>query len=190
MNNIWAKTVDAATRYNDPGTFTTFAGYEFTAMRPVSADPDVVAAANLHRNVIFRDEAPEQLFTTLNSPNPEDLWAWMDKQRADGIDSLAIPTIQNASNGWMFAQETYAGGPMDAGYIKRAAPTNLSWKSRKSKALRKPTPLSRQMMNSLILKRMSTLLAALSKPPSSRGLCTSGPCSRPRHRRRSWRKPV
>lgn len=118
MNATWAKTVDAAARHNDPGTFTTFAGYEFTAMRPVVVDPELPAAANLHRNVIFRDDAPKQLFTTLNSPNPEDLWAWMDTQRASGIDSLAIPHNSNGSNGWMFAQETYAGGPMDAGYVK------------------------------------------------------------------------
>lgn len=118
MNSIWAKTVDAATRHNVPGTFTTFAAYEFTAMRPVSLDQDIPAAANLHRNVIFRGDAPDQLFTTLNSTNPENLWAWMDTQRAAGNDSLAIPHNSNASNGWMFAQETYAGGPMDAGYIK------------------------------------------------------------------------
>jgi predicted small lipoprotein YifL len=117
MNSIWAETVDAANRHNEPGKFTTFSGYEFTAMRIVSIAQG--AAANLHRNVIFKDDAPTQLFSTLDSNNPEDLWAWMDKERAAGRDSLAIPHNSNASNGWMFAKENYAGGPMDAGYITR-----------------------------------------------------------------------
>lgn len=99
MNDTWAKTVQATEAHNQPGVFTTFAGYEFTAMREVTA----LAAANLHRNVIFEDAAPSQLFTTLNSPNPEDLWVWMDEQRDNGRDVLAIPHNSNASNGMMFA---------------------------------------------------------------------------------------
>ncbi|MEO1028425.1 MAG: DUF3604 domain-containing protein [Pseudomonadota bacterium] len=116
MNSVWANTVAATEKYNEPGVFTSFAGYEFTAMVPIG--PDGLAAANLHRNVIFRDEAPTQLFTTLNSTNPEDLWEWMDLQRSEGRDVLAIPHNSNASNGWMFAGETYVGGPMDSGYVK------------------------------------------------------------------------
>ncbi len=114
MNQIWAQTIDAAERHNKPGEFTTFAGYEFTAMTVVSQQDG--SAANLHRNVIFRDQAPEQIFSTLDSTNPEDLWTWMDGQRETGIDSLAIPHNSNGSNGEMFALQTYDGEPLTETY--------------------------------------------------------------------------
>ena len=112
MNSIWADTVAAAERHNQPGEFTTFAGYEFTAMTQVTD----FAAANLHRNVIFKDKAPTQLFTTLDSPNPEDLWTWMNQERAAGREVLAIPHNSNASNGQMFANVSYDGSPLPEGY--------------------------------------------------------------------------
>jgi len=114
MNQIWAETINAAERHNLPGEFTAFAGYEFTAMTIVNQAQG--SAANLHRNVIFRNEAPEQVFSTLDSRNPEDLWDWMTDQRAEGIDSLAIPHNSNASNGEMFALETYEGDPLTEAY--------------------------------------------------------------------------
>ena len=112
MNGVWADTVAAAERHNSPGEFTTFAGYEFTAMTQVTD----LAAANLHRNVIFKGEAPKQLFTTLDSTNPEDLWNWMNSERAEGRDVLAIPHNSNASNGQMFANVSYDGSPLPSGY--------------------------------------------------------------------------
>lgn len=114
MNQIWAQTINAADRHYEPGTFTTFAGYEFTAMTIVSQEQG--SAANLHRNVIFRDQAPEQIFSTLDSTNPEDLWSWMDNQRKIGIDSLAIPHNSNGSNGEMFALQSYRGEPLTETY--------------------------------------------------------------------------
>ena len=111
MDTVWARTVEAAEKFYEPGKFTTFAGYEFTAMKVISADAG--AAGNLHRNVIFRDKAPATIFSTLQSVNPEDLWNWMQVQRAAGIDSIAIPHNSNASNGGMFALETYSGKPVD-----------------------------------------------------------------------------
>ncbi|MEM7327707.1 MAG: DUF3604 domain-containing protein [Pseudomonadota bacterium] len=114
MNQIWAETINAAERHNQPGTFTTFAGYEFTAMTIVSQEAG--SAANLHRNVIFKNQAPDQVFSTLDSTNPEDLWAWMTSQRAQGIDAIAIPHNSNGSNGEMFALETYTGEPLTEAY--------------------------------------------------------------------------
>lgn len=114
MNQIWAETINTADRHYEPGTFTTFAGYEFTAMTIVSVEQG--SAANLHRNVIFRDQAPDQIFSTLDSTNPEDLWDWMDEQRDGGIDSLAIPHNSNGSNGEMFALQSYDGEPLTETY--------------------------------------------------------------------------
>ena len=99
IDQTWANTVRATEAHNQPGVFTTFAGYEFTAMQRLGE----ASAANLHRNVIFENAAPERLFTTLDSSDPTDLWRWMDTQRSSGIDVLAIPHNSNASNGLMFA---------------------------------------------------------------------------------------
>jgi hypothetical protein len=111
VRSAWQRSIDAAERANDPGTFTAFVGYEYTA---VGSDQE-----NLHRNVIFRTAAvPKQVFTALDSTNPEQLWAWMDAQRAAGIDLLAIPHNSNGSNGLMFQLTNTAGQPIDAAYAE------------------------------------------------------------------------
>lgn len=112
IDSVWQDIIDSADRNYRPGELTTFAGYEFTSMVRVSD----LAAANLHRNVIFKNDAPERLFSTLDSPNPEDLWDWMDAQRAEGRDVLSIPHNSNASNGLMFAAVSYDGSPFPDGY--------------------------------------------------------------------------
>ena len=109
----WLDTIEAAEQFNDPGKFTTFVAYEYTAN---SED-----RGNLHRNVIFRgsDKLPAVPFSKLNSRNPEGLWDWMDKLRAQGIESLAIPHNSNGSNGQMFKLEDWAGNPLDEAYTQQ-----------------------------------------------------------------------
>lgn len=102
IDSAWAENVAAAEKHNQPGKFTTFAAYEFTAMSIVGENVENTGAINLHRNVIFKDQAPSRLFTTLDSPNPEDLWNWMNQQRESGVDVIAIPHNSNGSNGQMF----------------------------------------------------------------------------------------
>ena len=105
----WDDIVASANRHNDPGNFTAFVAYEYTA--------STTDSGNLHRNVIFRDDiAPELPFSRLDSSNPEDLWAWMDNNRANGIESLAIPHNSNGSNGSMFMLTDNAGRPIDDAY--------------------------------------------------------------------------
>ena len=107
----WKAIVDAAERHNDPGSFTTFIGYEYTSSGTENE--------NLHRNVIFRgSQAPALPFSRLDSTNPEKLWAWMDDLRDQGIEALAIPHNSNGSSGMMFEMADWAGNPIDADYAE------------------------------------------------------------------------
>ena len=113
VRSSWSDTIDAADRYYEPGSFTTFAAYEYT---PFSED-----TGNLHRNVIFEgtERLPREPFSVYHSVNPEDLWQWMDELREKGVESLAIPHNSNGSNGQMFKLEDWAGNPLDDDYTKQ-----------------------------------------------------------------------
>jgi hypothetical protein len=107
----WADTIKAAQDNYVPGEFTTFVGYEFTTRKN---------SGSLHRNVIFRgsDNFPDIPFSRINSTNPEDLWTWMDAQRAKGVEALAIPHNSNGSAGHAFELTNWAGEPMSSAYTE------------------------------------------------------------------------
>ena len=111
--SAWSKTVAAANAAYQPGTFTTFAGYEFTSS---TAEREA-----LHRNVIFRgaERLPAVPFSRFNSINPEGLWDWMDWLRQQDIESLAIPHNSNGSNGAMFPLNDWADKPIDSDYAEQ-----------------------------------------------------------------------
>jgi hypothetical protein len=112
VENTWQKNIEAAERHNDPGSFTTFIGYEYTSTGP--------SFENLHRNVLFADaDVPSMPFTRLDSTNPEALWDWMDSLRREGIESLAIPHNSNGSDGWMFQMHKYNGDPIGTSYAQQ-----------------------------------------------------------------------
>ena len=112
--DAWKDIIGAADRHNNPGTFTTFVGYEYTS----STD----AMDNLHRNVIFRGDGnryPELPFSRMNSLDPEDLWDWMDSLRAQGIESMAIPHNSNGSGAQMFKLKDFDGNEFDSEYVAK-----------------------------------------------------------------------
>lgn len=110
MKSAWAQIIEAANRHNEPGKFTALIGYEYTS------GPE---NQNLHRNVFFRGgTAPSLPFSRIMSPNPEDLWAWMDGLRENGMDTIAVPHNSNGSNGLMFMTKKWDGTPMDMDYAK------------------------------------------------------------------------
>jgi len=115
MAEMWAKEIDAAEKYNEPGRFTAFIGYEWTSM------PN---GNNLHRNVIFRDggDKARQIvpFSQYDSFDPEDLWKWMAAyEKKTGGKLLAIPHNGNLSSGLMFDDVTYTGNPLTKEYAER-----------------------------------------------------------------------
>lgn len=112
VRTAWEEIIATAERNNDPGNFTSFIGYEYTTSGPGNE--------NLHRNVVFAgSDAPEMPFSRLDSLDPEDLWDWMDQQRAAGRDSLAIPHNSNGSDGWMFKPRTFGDAPLSREYAEQ-----------------------------------------------------------------------
>ena len=135
----WKDVIKSAQRHNDPGNFTTFVAYEFTASTTRSSNTQDASRvkclltgngcgfdgtppfenANLHRNVIYKgNKFTVEPFTRLKSVNPEDLWSWMDDLRSRGVDTIAIPHNSNGSNGQMFEMENWEGLPISTKYAE------------------------------------------------------------------------
>jgi hypothetical protein len=111
----WDAEIDAAEKNNLPGKFTTFIGWEWTAM---------VEGKNLHRCVISDAEgAAARKFIPLSNyetNDPEDLWAYLEKtEAATGIDFVAIPHNSNLSGGLMFDLVDSNGQPISAQYARQ-----------------------------------------------------------------------
>ncbi len=109
-SRAWTEVQQAAAKYNRPGRFTTFVGYEYTSA------PD---GRNLHRNVIFKGaKVPDAPYTALISNDPENLWRTMDGWRGKGVEALAIPHNSNGSDGLMFDTVRRNGAPIDRAYAE------------------------------------------------------------------------
>ncbi|MEP4051198.1 MAG: DUF3604 domain-containing protein [Litorimonas sp.] len=119
VDRTWQDAVATADRYYKPGKLTTFAAYEYTAVTTRGGSEGTFAGGNLHRNVVFENKAPKRLFSVLESPNPENLWDWMDEERAAGRDVMAIPHNSNVSDGKMFDMVDYGGGVIDSDYTSQ-----------------------------------------------------------------------
>ena len=98
---VWEKVQKAAEDGYDRSSecsFTTFVAYEYTA---------TTIAANLHRNVVFRNsQVPELPTSYFEAPTPWGLWAELKRSCLEdvaGCDVLAIPHNSNESNGNKFS---------------------------------------------------------------------------------------
>jgi hypothetical protein len=112
---IWNRIVDSAEQFNQPGVFTALHGFEWTSS---------YEANNLHRVVIFRDNADKVRdlvpYSNYDSVDPEDLWAWLQNyQDKTGGRVLAIAHNGNLSNGLMFDDETMGGKRLSKDYAER-----------------------------------------------------------------------
>ena len=113
----WSRVVANADRWNEPGKFTAFIGYEWTS---------TPGGKNLHRNVIIADDASRagQVIPTssVKNPTPESLWAWMGEYEAKtGGRVLAIPHNSNVSGGLMFALKDSEGAALTRAYAEERA---------------------------------------------------------------------
>jgi hypothetical protein len=116
----WQETIDAAEHYNEPGRFTAFIGFEWTSN---------TGGNNLHRNVIFRDNAdrarqvePFTVYPPFGSDNPVELWKWMEAyEKKTGGSVLAIAHNGNLSNGTMFPVVEAFGKKLDRDYVETRA---------------------------------------------------------------------
>lgn len=116
--NIWTGHSTLVERYNEPGKFTAFMGFEYTLMP---------GGNNLHRVVMFRDGKSRTDKVLPYDPGQGDtpvsqLWDYMDNyEKVTGGKVLAIPHNSNVSNGLMFELVGPDGGPMTAAYARRRA---------------------------------------------------------------------
>lgn len=111
---MWDRVIENAERFNEPGVFSAFIGYEWTSM------PD---GANLHRIVMFRDGAERvgQVvpWSSVDSEDPEALWAYMaDYEAKTGGNVFAIPHNSNLSAGRMFELSDYEGKAFTRAYAE------------------------------------------------------------------------
>lgn len=116
IKSAWQRVIEAANKYNQPGKFTTFVGYEWTSA-PATAKKE---SQNLHRCVIFKgDKVPAAPFSSFDSDDPENLWTYLENARKNGSDVLAVPHNGNVSNGLMFDTKTLSGKPITKEYAER-----------------------------------------------------------------------
>ena len=109
--SVWSAIIDAANRHDDPGTFTTFAAYEWTAY---------INGGNMHRNIIFKDTDNLALpFSADDSNLPEDLWTYLESLEMKGSKTIAIPHNSNVSDGQMFTTTDSLGQTVDSSYAER-----------------------------------------------------------------------
>ncbi|MCY4425520.1 MAG: DUF3604 domain-containing protein [Halieaceae bacterium] len=108
----WQQTQDAAAAANDSTpecSFTSFVAYEWTGMED---------GANLHRNVIFRNEqVPALPINSIDYPTDQALWDGLDAACVDagsGCEVLTIPHNSNLSGGLMFDGLDTDGTPYTA----------------------------------------------------------------------------
>lgn len=124
-DSVWGHCVKTAEQFNDPGTFTTLIGFEWTSL---------VKGNNLHRNVIFRDGAdkagevvPMVTQEPFGSTDPLKLYEWLANYREKtGGRAFCLAHNGNLSNGLMFPiDKQYTGRKLDKTYVEARAKWEL-----------------------------------------------------------------
>jgi len=115
--SVWEYVTGVASKYNDPGKFTAFNGFEWTS---------APGGDNLHRIVIFRD-GPDRVnqvlpISAFDTEDPEEMWKFLAayESKTSG-EVFAIPHNGNTSNGRMFALSDFFGNPLTREYAEKRA---------------------------------------------------------------------
>ena len=121
FSTLWDEVINAAENFNDPGEFTAFIAFEWTSL---------VKGANMHRNVIFRDNGdrarqvvPFTMLPPMGSTDPLDLYKYLENYEAKTNGAvLAIAHNGNMSNGIMFpVDRQYTGKRINKAYVEQRA---------------------------------------------------------------------
>ena len=110
LRSTWDLYTAVAEKYNNPGKFTSFIAFEWTSAPEFQ---------NLHRCVIFADKGPAIPYSAFDSLDPENLWRYLEQQRKQGLEVIAVPHNGNASNGMMFSTRDMSGKPITKDYAER-----------------------------------------------------------------------
>ncbi len=110
----WLRVQEAANAFDDPGTFSTLIGYEFSSL--------LENFGMLHRNVIFRgtDVTPHAISSN-DVVNQADFFAQLDEACQAPCEVLTIPHNTNFSWGKAFARTDEDGSTYTAADIERRA---------------------------------------------------------------------
>ena len=110
----WLRVQEAASAFDDPGTFSTLIGYEFSSL--------LANFGMLHRNVIFRgtDVTPHAISSN-DVVNQADFFAQLDEACQAPCEVLTIPHNTNFSWGKAFARTDEDGSTYTAADIERRA---------------------------------------------------------------------
>lgn len=106
---VWERTRRATEEANDPCTFTSLHGYEWTGSTPLGLA--------IHRNLIFADDrTPDIPISAFEASSPTDMLTQLSSSCAgDGCRFISIPHNANLSRGAMFPE----GMDEDEGRLRR-----------------------------------------------------------------------
>jgi hypothetical protein len=113
----WQQIQKIAEEFYEPGKFTTFIGFEWTA--------SFKRYGQLHRNVIFRGKkVPDSILSAIDLNNtPERLWQWLEKDCTGDCQALSIPHNTNIGWGRALDAKNSDGTPFTAEILRRRAKT-------------------------------------------------------------------
>ena len=105
----WNIELQAAEDHYEPGTFTTFAAYEWTLG---------INNAHAHRNVFFKNMmVPDYPVSALEAEDEITFWNSLERFRKDGATVMAVPHNLNLSEGGTFPLKDAQGQEFDDAYM-------------------------------------------------------------------------
>lgn len=109
----WQRVQDAANENYEPGKFTSFVAYEFSANAPEGA------GGMMHRNVIFKTATvPETVFSAFEGTG-EDLHRWLENHCTGECDVLTIPHNPNFYWGRLYWGKNSDGSEFTQDIVER-----------------------------------------------------------------------